>query len=78
VIKMRSYLERLRVAPLESPRAAQPAPVIVVGHGSGLIKVARDLADGSFLFLQPVAAIRMARAILGPHKVITRRGALRA
>ncbi len=68
VTKMRSYLERLRVAPLESPRAIQPAPVIVAGHGSGLIKVARDLADGSFLFLQPLAAIRMARAILGPDK----------
>ncbi len=68
VIKMRSYLERLRVAPLESPRAIQAAPVIVAGHGSGLIKVARDLADGSFLFLQPLAAIRMARAILGPDK----------
>ncbi len=70
VTKMRSYLERLRVAPLESPRADKPATVIVAGHGSGLIKVARDLADGSFLFLQPVAAIRMARAILGPDKEI--------
>lgn len=70
VPKMRSYLERLRVAPIESPRAAQPAPVIVAGHGSGLIKVARDLADGLFLFLQPVAAIRMARAILGPNQEI--------
>jgi len=68
VAKMRAYLERLRAAPIESPRAARPAPVIVAGHGKGLIRVARDLGDGSFLFLQPVDAVRMARAILGPDK----------
>jgi probable F420-dependent oxidoreductase len=68
VTKMRSYLERLRVAPIESPRAATPPAVIVAGHGPGLIRVARDLADGAFLFLQPIAAVRMARAILGPDR----------
>lgn len=70
VPKMRGYLERLRLAPLESPRATTPAPTIIAGHGAGLIKVARDLADGSFLFLQPLEAMRMARAILGPDKEI--------
>ncbi len=66
VPKMRSYLARLRQAPLDSPRAAQAAPVIVAGHGPGLLKVARDMADGAFLFLQPLAAISEARAILKP------------
>jgi probable F420-dependent oxidoreductase len=70
VPKMRAYVERVRKAPIESPRAAAPAPVIVAGHGPGLIKVARDHADGIFLFLQPLAAIREARAILGPGKQI--------
>lgn len=68
VEKMRAYLERLRAAPLMSPLAATPAPVIVAGHGKGLIRVARDVGDGSFLFLQPLAAVRMAREILGPDK----------
>ena len=68
VPKMRSYLERIREAPIESPRAARPARIIVAGHGKGLIKVARDHADGSFLFLQPIEAVRMAREILGPDK----------
>ena len=68
VTKMRNYLERMRVAPLDGPRAAAPAAVIVAGHGPGLVRVARDLADGAFLFLQPVEAVRMARAILGPDR----------
>lgn len=70
VPKMRDYLQRLRAANVESPPAASPAPVIVAGHGKGLVGVARDHADGSFLFLQPVEAIRMAREMLGPDKEI--------
>jgi probable F420-dependent oxidoreductase len=70
VPKMRSYLERLRQAPIESPRAAHPAPIVVAGHGPGLLRVARDHADGAFLFLQPIEAVRSARAILGPDKAI--------
>ena len=68
VPKMRSYLERLRVAPIESPRAAQAAPVIVAGHGPGLLKVASELADGAFLFLQPLEALRHARELLQPSQ----------
>ncbi|MEQ8662738.1 MAG: LLM class flavin-dependent oxidoreductase [Gammaproteobacteria bacterium] len=68
VRKMRDYLGRLRAAPIDSPRAAVPAPVIVAGHGKGLVRVARELGDGSFLFLQPVEAVRMARELLGPDK----------
>lgn len=68
VTKMRSYIERLRAAPLDSPRAAQPAPVIVAGHGRGLMRIARDCGDGAFLFLQPVEAVRLARSILGPEQ----------
>lgn len=68
VAKMREYLARMKVAPLEAPHAAHPAPVIVAGHGPGLVRVAAAAADGSFLFLQPVEAVRRARAILGPAR----------
>ena len=68
VPKMRAYLQRLHEAPIESPRPDVPAPVIVAGHGPGLNKVARDLADGAFLFLQPVEAVRRTRAILRPDQ----------
>ena len=68
VPKMRSYLTRLRAAPMESPRAAEAASVIVAGHGPGLLKVAHEMADGAFLFLQPLAAVRAARAQLKPEQ----------
>lgn len=68
VPKMRSYLTRLRAAPMESPRAAEAASVIVAGHGPGLLKVANEMADGAFLFLQPLAAVRAARALLKPEQ----------
>ena len=68
VPKMRGFLERLHQAPIESPLAAEKPKVIVAGHGSGLMRVARDLADGSFLFLQPIETVRAAREMLGPDK----------
>lgn len=70
VKKMRSFLDAMKQAPMESPLAAKPAPVIVAGHGPGLMRVARDHADGSFLFLQTLETIRMARETLGPDKEI--------
>lgn len=70
VKKMRGFLERYHVAPLESPLASNPAPVIVAGHGKGLMNVAKRHADGSLLFLQPVEVIQSAREILGPDKEI--------
>lgn len=70
VKKMRRFIERLKEAPIESPRAAKAAPVIVAGHGKGLMRVAGEMADGSFLFLQPIEAVAAARKILGPNKEI--------
>ena len=70
VKKMREFIQRMQVAPIEAPRAEHPAPVIVAGHGKGLLKVARDHADGAFLFLQPIGAVRMAREMLGPEQEI--------
>lgn len=70
VPKMRDFLHRLHRARIESPRAEQPAPVLVAAHGPGLLEVARKQADGVFLFLQPVEAIRRARERLGPDKAI--------
>ena len=66
--KMRSYLQRLREAPIYAPLAAEPAPVIVAGHGPGLMKVAAEHGDGSFLFLQAPETVRTAREALGPDK----------
>lgn len=66
--KMRAYLERIAVAPIESPKPQEPAKVIVAGHGPLLMELAAEKADGSFLNMQPVETVRQARDILGPHK----------
>jgi len=68
VPKMRAYLDRLAVAPIESPLADTPAPTIVAGHGPGLMRLAAEKADGLFLFLQALPTVRQARAKLGPDK----------
>ena len=68
--KMRRYLERVAVAPIESPLAEHPAPVIVAGHGPRLMQVAERYADGLFLFLQAHETVKQARAVLGPDKEI--------
>ncbi len=66
--KMRTYLDRMAVAPIESPPADKPAPVIVAGHGPILMRIAAEKADGSFLFLQTTETVKQARRILGPDK----------
>ena len=68
VRKMRQYLERLSEAPILSPLAEQAAPVIVAGHGPGLMKVAAEHGDGSFLFLQAPETVKKAREAIGPDK----------
>jgi len=65
---MRRYLEALRAVKVDGVPAARPAPVIVAGHGPQLTKVAAELADGLFLYLQPVEKVAQARQMLGPDK----------
>jgi probable F420-dependent oxidoreductase len=65
---MRAYLDHLLKAPIESPMATHPAPIIVAAHGPGLLKVASKRADGALVFLQPLETIKKAREILGPDK----------
>lgn len=68
--KMRSYLSALRAAKVDGVLAPEPAPVVIAGHGPQLMKVASELADGLFLYLQPAEKIAQARALLGPDKEI--------
>jgi probable F420-dependent oxidoreductase len=68
--KMRNYLDRMAVAPIDSPNPHEAAKVIVAGHGPLLMRVAAEKADGLFLNLQSVETVRQARDILGPTKEI--------
>ncbi len=70
VTKMNLYLDKLRVAPIQSPLAKKPAQIIVAGHAPGLQKVAAKKADGLFLFLQTLDTVRNAKKIIGPEKAL--------
>ncbi len=68
--KMRQYVEALCAVPVEGPGPVHPAPIVIAGHGPKLMQVASDLAAGLFVYLQSPAAVRRARALLGPNKEI--------
>ncbi len=66
--KMRSYLSALRAVQVDGVRAPRPAPIVIAGHGPQLMKIAADLADGLFLYLQPAEKVAQARQLLGPNR----------
>lgn len=66
--KMRDYLTALRGVKVDGVQAPTRAPVVIAGHGPQLMKVAATLADGLFLYLQPVEKVAQARQLLGPDK----------
>ncbi len=68
--KMREYLKAVRAVTVDGCQAPIPAPIVIAGHGPKLMQVAKDLADGLFLYLQPPAQIAKARGLLGPDKEI--------
>lgn len=68
--KMREYLSALRAVEVGGIAAERRAPVIVAGHGPKLMQIAAELADGLFLYLQPLIKIEQARRLLGPDKEI--------
>lgn len=68
--KMREYLSAVRAVHVDGVLAPRPAPIVIAGHGPQLMKVAADLADGLFLYLQPAAKVAQARQLLGPEKEI--------
>ena len=68
--KMRAYVNAVRAVQIDGCQAPVRAPLILAGHGPKLMQVAADLADGLFLYLQPVEQIAQARQLLGPDKEI--------
>ena len=68
--KMRAYVKAVRAVQIDGCQAPVRAPLILAGHGPKLMQVAADLADGLFLYLQPVEQIANARRLLGPDKEI--------
>ncbi len=68
VPRMRRFLEQLYAAPAREAATVPPAPVVIAGHGPGLMGLAASQADGLFLYLQPVEQVARARERLGPAR----------
>ena len=71
VPKLRAYLDGIRAAQLRSPEPPTPAPIWIAAHGPGLLRLAREKADGANTYLMPPQHTREAREILGPEKTLT-------
>lgn len=68
--KMRSYVSAVRAVKVDGVQAPTPAPLVIAGHGPQLMKIAAEMADGLFLYLQPAEKVAQARQLLGPDKEI--------
>lgn len=68
--KLRAYLETLRSTEVQSPRPAQPAPVLIAAHGPKLLALAAQAADGALTYLMPPEHTRWAREILGMDRAL--------
>jgi probable F420-dependent oxidoreductase len=68
VQKMREYLDTIEQTKVQSPQAAQPAPIWLAAHGPGLLGLAAERADGANTYLMPPAHTQKARERLGPSK----------
>jgi probable F420-dependent oxidoreductase len=67
VQKMRAYLDAIENTKIQSPEAAQPAPIWLAAHGPGLLRLAAARTDGANTYLMPPSHTRRARDLLGPE-----------
>ncbi len=63
--KMKSFLDQLAAAAVQSPAPARPAPLHLAAHGPHLQKLGAARASGVITFLMPVQHARETRARIG-------------
>ncbi len=63
--KMRSYLEAMREAALDSPAPADPGPLYIAAHGPMLQALGAEQTDGVITYLMPPEHTRESRARIG-------------
>jgi probable F420-dependent oxidoreductase len=66
----RAYLDRMREVPPITPELHAPYAAILAANGPRMLEVARDAADGAIPTVQPPAHTALARAALGPDKIL--------
>jgi probable F420-dependent oxidoreductase len=60
--KMRTYLDAMDAATVDSPAPAQPAPVYIAAHGPRLQALGAERTDGIITYLMPPEHTAVARA----------------
>jgi probable F420-dependent oxidoreductase len=68
VDKLRAYIDAIEKAQVQSVAPAEPAPIVIAGHGPKLLALAAERADGAHTYLVTPEHTRRARQILGPTK----------
>lgn len=63
---MRSYLERMAVAPYSAPAPAESPPTVIGALHPGMLKLAAERTRGAHPYLMPPEHTRFARETMGP------------
>jgi probable F420-dependent oxidoreductase len=66
--KMREYLDAMEATRVDSPPAAQPAPIWLAANGPKLLELVGQRLDGANTYLLPPAHTKRARELIGPDK----------
>jgi probable F420-dependent oxidoreductase len=66
--KARAYLDMMEATRVDSPPAAEPAPIWLAANGPKLLELVAQRLDGANTYLLPPAHTKSAREILGPDK----------
>ena len=66
--KMREYLDTMDATRVDSPPAAEPAPIWLAANGPKLLELVAQRLDGANTYLLPPTHTKRAREILGPDK----------
>jgi probable F420-dependent oxidoreductase len=69
--KMRSYLDAMAAAVIDSPAPAQPAPLYIAAHGPRLQALGAERTDGIITYLMPPQHTASSRARIGTTSELT-------
>ncbi|MDH3643255.1 MAG: TIGR03620 family F420-dependent LLM class oxidoreductase [Gammaproteobacteria bacterium] len=69
--KMRSYLDALDAAAIDSPPPTEPAPLYIAAHGPRLQALGAERTDGIITYLMPPEHTAQSRARIGPGPALS-------
>jgi len=67
---MREYLDALEKTTYRAPQPEEPVPIVLAALGPKMLELARERTAGAHPYFVPVEHTKLARAILGPDRVL--------